>query len=495
MLYSRRAGSALEAHAIFSDSPVQDTTSADGGWPMRQNNVVDEPRYRAYGRRHLHQLPQLQRLSREQMVALEAVSAVLPFRVNDYVLDELIDWDDVPNDPVYQLTFPQAGMLDLSDFLRLQDIVVNGAAEADLTAVARQIQRCMNPNPGGQKLLNVPMLDGEKLPGCQHKYRETVLLFPLQGQSCHAYCTYCFRWAQFVGVKDLRFASRGTEALARYLVEHDEVTDVLITGGDPMVMSSRLLRSTIEPLLDPRLSHLRSIRIGSKALAYWPYRFLTDGDADDLMRLFERISSSGRRLAFMAHFSHPRELATAAVREAIQRIRNTGAVIRCQAPLIRYVNDRPDVWAEMWRRQVALGAVPYYLFVERDTGPRHYFQVPLWRGLRIFTAAFQEVSGLARTARGPTMSATPGKVLVDGVATLNGERVFVLKMIQGRDPDWVNRVFFARFDAQATWLDDLRPASGEPQFFFEPYIKAMYEGSWKPEWALQDDDEGEELTA
>ena len=437
----------------------------------------------------------MEKLSREQLIALKAVSAVLPFRVNDYVLGELIDWDDIPNDPIYQLTFPQAGMLGRADFLRLQDLVVGGGNDEELLRLAREIQMRMNPNPGGQKLLNVPMVDGEKVPGCQHKYRETVLFFPVQGQSCHAYCTYCFRWAQFVGVKNLRFASRDIDALVRYLGEHDEVTDVLVTGGDPMVMNSRLLRRNIEPLLDPRLSHIRSIRIGTKSLAFWPHRFLTDPDADDLLRLFEQVRASGRQLAFMAHFSHPRELQTAAVQEAVRRILDTGAVIRCQAPLIRHVNDKAEVWAEMWRRQVAMGAIPYYLFVERDTGPKQYFEVSLARTLRIFSNAYREVSGLARTVRGPSMSATPGKVLVDGVTTIHGEKVFVLKMVQGRDPEWANRVFFARFDSQATWLDDLQPAFGEHQFFFDPYIRAMYEGVWQPEWAREAEDTGEELTA
>jgi len=462
---------------------------------MESRSVVDQPRYRAYGRRHLDKLAKMGKLSREQLIALKAVSAVLPFRVNDYVLGELIDWDDIPNDPIYQLTFPQAGMLGRADFLRLQDLVVGGGNDEELLRLAREIQMRMNPNPGGQKLLNVPMVDGEKVPGCQHKYRETVLFFPVQGQSCHAYCTYCFRWAQFVGVKNLRFASREIDCLVRYLAEHDEVTDVLVTGGDPMVMNSRLLRRNIEPLLDPRLSHIRSIRIGTKSLAFWPHRFLTDPDADDLLRLFEQVRASGRQLAFMAHFSHPRELHTAAVQEAVRRILDTGAVIRCQAPLIRHVNDKAEVWAEMWRRQVAMGAIPYYLFVERDTGPKQYFEVSLARTLRIFSNAYREVSGLARTVRGPSMSATPGKVLVDGVTTIHDEKVFVLKMVQGRDPEWANRVFFARFDSQATWLDDLQPAFGEHQFFFDPYIRAMYEGVWQPEWARQAEDTGEELTA
>ena len=461
---------------------------------MKMRSNVDLPQFRAYGRRHLDRLPEIAHLSVEQRVALKAVSMALPFRVNDYILRELIDWDDIPNDPIYQLTFPQAGMLDPADFLRLEDMVVQGETGDRLQKLVRDIHRRMNPNPGGQKLLNVPRVDGARVLGCQHKYRETVLFFPLQGQTCHAFCTYCFRWPQFVGNKDLRFAAPDVQQLVRYLEEHEEVTDLLITGGDPMVMSASRLRSTIEPLLAPSLDHLQSIRIGSKSLSFWPYRFLTDVDADEILRLFEKVRSAGKQLAFMAHFSHPRELGTPAVAEALRRIRETGAVVRCQSPIIRHVNDRADVWAEMWRRQVSVGAIPYYQFVARDTGPKQYFQVPLARALRIFSTAVSEVSGLARTVRGPSMSATPGKVLVDGVATIGGEKVFVLKMGQARDPEWVNRVFFARFDSQASWLDDLEPALGESQFFFDPHIRAMYEGCWQPGWASADD-ASEELTA
>ena len=461
---------------------------------MERTTVIDQPRLRAFGRRHIDRLPQMRHLSDEQQVALKAASIVLPFRVNGYVLRELIDWDDIPNDPIYQLTFPQAGMLDRADFLRLEDMVVRGHEDERLRSLVHDIHMRMNPNPAGQKVLNVPVVDGERLLGCQHKYRETVLFFPVQGQTCHAYCTYCFRWAQFVGDKDLRFAARGVDQLVRYLREHDEVTDILITGGDPMVMSAALLRKTIEPLLDSSLDHVRSIRIATKSLSYWPYRYLTDPDADDVLRLFEEVRSKDRQLAFMAHFSHPRELGTQAVAKAMRRVIGTGAVIRTQAPIIRHVNDRAEIWSEMWRRQVALGAVPYYLFVERDTGPKQYFQVPLARTLRIFSAATSKVSGLARTVRGPSMSATPGKVLVDGETTIDGDRYFVFKMVQARDPTWVNRVFFAHFDSQATWIDELQPAFGEDQFFFEPCIRAMYAGRWQPEWA-GGNDTSEELTA
>jgi KamA family protein len=433
----------------------------------------------------------LKGLSEDQIVALKAVSAVLPFRVNEYVLDELIDWEHTPSDPIYQLVFPQVGMLAREDFNRVVDLVVTDAPEERIAETARAIQMRMNPHPSGQIELNVPSVDGEPIAGCQHKYRETVLYFPARGQTCHAYCTYCFRWAQFVGVDRLRFAGQGIETLCGYLREHTEVSDVLFTGGDPMIMSSSVLEKHLAPLMAPELEHIQSIRIGTKAIAYWPYRFTTDRDADEVLRLFESIRRRGKQIALMAHFSHPRELETREARLALRRIIDTGTVVRCQAPLIRRVNDDAALWAAMWRQHVRLGAVPYYMFIERDTGPKHYFEVPLARAYRIYSNAIAEVSGLARTVRGPSMSATPGKVLVDGVTEINGERVFVLKIIQGRDPAWTNDVFFARFDSTAAWLEELEPAFGEREFFFDATMRAMRDGRWRPDWSEPDDDYGE----
>jgi len=316
----------------------------------------------------------------------------------------------------------------------------------------------LNPHPAGQLALNVPDLGEEPLPGVQHKYHETVLVFPKQGQTCHSYCTYCFRWAQFVDEPDLKMATSDIDRITGYLRGHREVTSVLITGGDPMIMSAGVLRRYIEPLLGPGMEHVESIRIGSKSLAYWPQRFVTDPDADDTLRLFEQVVATGRTLAFMAHFSHPRELEPPVVAEAVRRIRGTGALIRTQAPLIRSINDEPHIWAGMWRTQVRMGMIPYYMFVERDTGPQDFFAVPLARAHQIFGDAYRSVSGLARTVRGPSMSGTPGKVCVDGITELAGQRVFVLHMIQARDPSLVGKPFFAKFDPYATWISDLEPA-------------------------------------
>jgi len=106
------------------------------------------------------------------------------------------------------------------------------------------------------------------------------------------------------------------------------------------------------------------------------------------------------------------------------------------------------------------------MFVERDTGPQDYFAVPLARGYEIYREAYKSVSGLCRTVRGPSMSATPGKVCVDGIAEVSGEKVFVLHLIQARRPELVGVPFFARYDPSATWLSDLVPAFA-PRFPYE----------------------------
>ncbi|MGY3303775.1 KamA family protein [Pseudomonas sp. PvR086] len=426
-----------------------------------QATVEKEPKkLRFYNASHLDTLTKRAGLSDQDRIFVRAVATILPFRVNDYVIDELIDWSAAPDDPIYRLVFPQPDMLPFEDIKPIVELLTRGAPTSEIQKAASIVRKKLNPHPGGQLDLNVPLLNGKRFDGIQHKYPETVLFFPSQGQTCHSYCTYCFRWAQFVQEPDYKIASREIESLCEYLRQHREVTSVLITGGDPMVMSAEKLSKYIDPIInDPGLSHIESIRIGTKVLSYWPYKFLTDSDADEMLGLFERVIKSGKNLAFMAHFTHPKELETMAVEQAIQRVLATGATIRTQSPIIRTVNDSADVWASMWRKQVRLGMLPYYMFIERDTGPRSYFEVPLVRAYEIFTEAYKSVSGLCRTVRGPVMSATPGKVAFDGVMEINGEQYMALRFLQCRDPSYVNRPFLALYDAGACWVDDLKPAA------------------------------------
>jgi L-lysine 2,3-aminomutase len=177
----------------------------------------------------------------------------------------------------------------------------------------------------------------------------------------------------------------------------------------------------------------------------------------------------------MAHYNHWQELQTDIAITAIRKLRDTGAVIRSQGPLLAHINDDAAVWQRLWNDQINLGIVPYYMFVERDTGAKRYFEVPLARAWDTYRDAVRNVSGLGRTVRGPSMSASPGKVEVQGVTEINGEKLFVLRFIQGRDSEWVQRPFFARYDERATWLDELQPALGEERFFFEQGYQAICE--------------------
>lgn len=425
-------------------------------------------KYQSYTLRNFRQIPQIaQHLSEEEMFDIEVVGNVLPFKANNYVVEELIDWDNFQEDPIFILTFPQKDMLRPAHYREMAKAIRGGARKAELKLIANKIRLELNPHPAGQMAQNVPMLGEDKLTGVQHKYRETMLFFPSQGQTCHAYCTFCFRWPQFVGMHELKFAMRDTDLIIKYLRSHPKVTDILFTGGDPLIMKTKILRGYIEALIEAKIPNLRTIRLGTKALSYWPQRFVSDTDADELMELLVKARRAGIHIALMAHFNHPNELQTNIVKTAIDRIRNTGAVIRTQSPIMRNINDRVDDWAKMWQRQVELGCVPYYMFLARDTGAQHYFAVPLERAWRIFQGAYQQVSGIARTVRGPSMSAGPGKIHVLGVSEVMGEKVFTLQFIQGRNPDWVNRPFFARYDARAIWLDDLQPAFGKKRFFFE----------------------------
>ncbi|MBS2212610.1 lysine 2,3-aminomutase [Carboxylicivirga mesophila] len=431
-------------------------------------------KYQIYALHNYRQIPQIERLSEEDIFSIEVVGTVLPFKTNSYVVNELIDWDNYKEDPIFILNFPQKGMLDEEDFNHMAKVLKSGADKATIKIEANKIREKLNPHPAGQMEYNVPELNGVKLTGVQHKYDETMLFFPAQGQTCHAYCTFCFRWPQFTNMDEMKFAMKEIDYVIEYLKQHPEITDLLITGGDPMVMKGQMLDAYLSALVEANIPHLKNIRIGSKTLGFWPYRYLTDSDADEVLNAFKKVTDAGISLAFMAHFNHYRELETEAVQAAIKKIRATGAQIRTQSPLLNNINAKPEIWSTMWQMQVSLGLIPYYMFIARDTGAQKYFGVSLADAWKVFQKAYQNVSGICRTVRGPSMSCTPGKVRIVGVSEIKGEKVYTLEFIQGRESNWVARPFFAKYDAQAKWMDDLVPAFGADEFFFEQEFSDMF---------------------
>jgi len=428
--------------------------------------------YKPYSLHNFRQIPQMHFLTEEQKLEIEVVGTVLPFKTDNYVVDELIDWSNFKRDPFFILNFPQKEMLDKRDFDKVASLIKGNADKSRIREEVKRIRLKLNPNPAGQEN-NVPVFNGKRLNGIQHKYREIMLFFPTQGQTCHAYCTFCFRWPQFA-LNEFKFAMKEASQMVAYLKANPHITDVLFTGGDPAVMKTKFFEHYFDALLEADIPNLRNIRIGTKSLTYWPYRFTTDSDADDLLRLFEKVKKQGINIALMAHFNHPGELKTKAVQDAVQRLLNAGVQIRSQSPLMRNINDRADIWAENWKEQVRQGIIPYYMFVARDTGAQDYFAVSLNRAWQIFRSAYNQVSGIHRTVKGPSMSCSPGKVQIVGVSEVNGEKLFVLNFLQGRDPSWVGKPFFAKFDPNAVWFDELEPAFGESSFFYEKqYIELL----------------------
>jgi len=413
-------------------------------------------KYKSYNLRNFKEIKQIKQLPKNIINDIKVVSHVLPFKTNNYVIDELINWDNYQSDPMFILNFPQKEMISNKQYDTISSLLKSNVDKSKILKATNKIRLELNPHPNGQIKYNVPIFRNKKLNGIQHKYKNTMLFFPSQGQTCHAYCTFCFRWPQFTSMSNLKFTTNQIDLIIDYLQEHPQITDILITGGDPMVIDEKILSFYINTILDAKISHLQTIRIGTKSLAFWPYRYLTDPDSEKILNLFKKIVDNGIHLAFMAHFSHPKELNTKAVQDAVKKILETGAQIRTQAPVLNHINADSNIWAEMWEKQVNLRMIPYYMFVARNTGSEKFFALPLVKVFDIFQKAYNNISGICRTVRGPIMSANPGKVQITGISKINDKKIFVLNFLQARDKERVKHPFFAEYNPHAKWFTDLK---------------------------------------
>ncbi len=414
----------------------------------------------SYNVKNFRQIEYMKMLPEAVKHEIEIVSRVLPFKANNYVIDYLIDWKNYETDPCYILTFPNRHMLQEHHYNEIKDAVEAGLEEKEITKIANKIRMSLNPHPAQQQS-NIPTLNGTPLPGVQHKYRDIALFFPTQGQTCHANCTFCFRWPQFVKDLDLQFSMKEIDLVCDYFKQHDYLHELLFTGGDPMIMSPKTIGKYIDKIFEADIPNLKTIRFGTKSLTWWPFVFLPEynDEAQEMLDLFKRIVDGGLHLSIMAHFNHHQEMDTDVVRQAVKNIRATGAEIRTQSPLLNNINASAEVWAEMWDKQVSMGMIPYYMFIERETGPYHYFQVPLAAAYDIYTEAIRKTSSLAKTVTAPSMSAAMGKAQILGVQEnpLNGEKYFNIQYIRHRDYKQSYKPFLMHYDEQATWIDQLKP--------------------------------------
>jgi KamA family protein len=372
--------------------------------------------------RYITRLSQLEGLTEAERLRLEPVANRYAFRLNDYYI-KLINWDD-PDDPIRRLVVPDGR--ELRDWGEL-----DASGEGDYTPVR----------------------------GCQHKYSDTALL--LVNEVCGAYCRYCFRKRLFMNDNDDAALDYG-DGLA-YIAEHEEITNVLLTGGDPMILSTRRLEKIIGDVA--AVPHVRIIRMGSKMVAFNPYRVLDD---PAFPALIKEHCGSGTQIYIMNHFDHPREL-TREARRALRQLQHAGAAMVNQCPIVRGVNDDPHALAGLFRELSVIGSPQYYVFQGRPTAGNEPYEVPIVEGLRIFTEANRHVSGLAKRARF-AMSHNTGKIEICGV----DGRFIYMRFHRAHDKDDYGEMIVALRDDDAYWLDQLTVVSGpasavEAAAGFEPF--------------------------
>jgi len=357
--------------------------------------------------KYIRDIDKVEAMPPEVREKLRPVTEEYVFRANDYYLN-LIDWDD-PDDPIRQLIIPREE--ELNDWGRLD------ASNEQSVTVAR---------------------------GVQHKYTDTVLL--LCNEVCGAYCRYCFRKRLFMNDNDE--VTNDVSAGLEYIRNHPEVNNVLLTGGDPLLMSTRRIREIVEQLRT--IDHVKIIRFGSKMPAFDPWRISRD---PQLQELFREHSTPEKRIYLMCHFDHPRELTPEAC-DGIAAALDCGLICVNQCPLIRGINDDADVLTEMYEKLSYIGCPPYYLFQGRPTAGNEPYEVPLVEGWHIFQDALRNGSGLARRAR-YCMSHETGKV---EVLAIDDQHIY-LRYHQAKYDEDLGRFFICHRNDDAYWLDQLEPVS------------------------------------
>jgi lysine 2,3-aminomutase len=352
--------------------------------------------------KYLTRLNQIEQLPASEMNILQPVAERFAFRTNDYY-QSLINWAD-PHDPIRRIIMPDVAELD--EFGKW-----DASDEASYSPVR----------------------------GLEHKYFDTALM--LVNNVCGAYCRFCFRKRLFTDDND-EVINDVTEAVD-YVRHHPEISNVLLTGGDPLVLSTGKLERVLRQLKD--ITHVHIVRIGSKMLAFNPYRILNDSS---LPELFSSFIKQEKRIYLMAHFNHARELTPAAL-EAARQLQNAGVTIVNQSPLIRGVNDDPGVLANLFERLSFNGIIPYYLFMCRPTIGNKEFRVPVEESFEIFQDARRSVSGLAKHAR-LCMSHKTGKIEL--LAVVEGQSIF--RYHRAADYADIGRIMIFPSNPEAYWFDD-----------------------------------------
>ena len=387
-----------------------------------------------------------------------------------------INWKNYEKDSLFQLVFPQPGMIRPETVKRYAEAKSDEAREQ----IAKDYIQKTNPHDGKQ-LLNKARFENENgelqiLDGSQHKYPQCHLVFDKTTQSCFAFCTYCFRHAQVRGDEDM-FVQHDIKPVHDYLRRHKEVTDVLLTGGDAGLMPFDRLEQYLLPIIeDPELMHIKTVRLGSRALSYKPEMILSS-DYNKTLALFKKLTDNGIQTAWMSHFSTPREVLNPSTIAAIRRLRANGLVLKSQSPIMNHIslfsdeNGRVDVdrsaqnWIDLANILAMLSVGFHSMYCARPTGEHHYFSAPLADINKIFSKVYRSLPSLSRPIRYITQTSSAGKTSLLGTVEINGEKAFALKFNQSRNMEWMDKVFLAKYDENERVIEKLEPFDSEKYFF------------------------------
>ncbi len=401
---------------------------------------------------------------------------VYRFLATKHVLNA-IDWTNYEKDSLYQLVFPQPGMINADDVEKYAD----AKTDEERKLVVEQYMHKTNPHDGKQKL-NKPWFvddDGhlEVLQGSQHKYPPIALIFDKQTQNCFSFCTYCFRHAQVRGDEDM-FIQHDVKQVHDYLKNQKEVSDILITGGDAGYISYDRLVEYVAPILnDPELKHIKIIRMGSRALTFQPEIILTN-KYKKILEFMRQIIDNGIQFVWVGHFSTPKEILNSVTVAAIRRLKSYGVTVKSQSPIMNHIsmfedeNGKIDIdrsaqnWIDLGNILGMLGIGFHSMYCARPTGEHHYFTAPLIDIHRIFTKVYKSLSSFNRPSRYITMTSSAGKISLLGTAEVNGETIFALKFNEGRNMDWLDRVYLAKYDEKENTIEKLKPYD-TPKHFYE----------------------------
>ncbi len=411
--------------------------------------------YIAYSNKTFKNTIYYNKLPQANREVFDILSYIFHFKINNYICKHLIDWNNIPQDPIFNLLFPRKEMLNANDYNRIKTLIALGMEQKELQPFIDDIRKRSGPELK-QTEHNFVISDKGLHKGMYRNFDTIINLCPEpMVKTCHAYCSYCFRWIMF-NDKDIQQMSSYTDPYepVEYIRKHKEIKDVLFTGADLMTLNAGTIKKYIEPILD--IDSVEVIRVGTKSLAWWPYRFISDKDSNDILDLFRYIKSRGKHVNFCAHFTHPNELNNDIVKEAVKRIQDTGAIIRCQGPIVEGINNSAETWSTMWSMQIKMNMVPYYMFIEADHNRESCFRIPLAESLKIFQEAQKLTTGLARTVRGPVFINDINRVLIDGTTTVGDTKYFVLKCLQSApDTNHEGRIKLIPYNEKIKVTDNL----------------------------------------